>query len=584
MTTSTLESLNSNSSTTLPFTDNRPSDVQFDFQTARDINETITTQTFTLKRRIDITNIIKPSEALTQFIVNVSGVTGATVNFGTLPAGLTVTDNGSGIYTINGITTVSDWVAVRAPTVTIPATFFGTTTVDCTVRWYNSLDAAFKTMSWTHGNYIPVTQMNSAFTISCDADLLAGASIELDGVFTVRAITPVENILPAIFSIEAINTKIITPGTITLASAFGIDLYSHVRNLKDITFLSNQQNSIFASPTTPEIVTNPTSSISLTLTVSSGVIGENPSDILTSSLTLTGTTKSDITTKFNNIRFYPDYNSTASVELTWAQTDDGVALPSITTLMTNSGAGSITTAFSLLASDGTYTLPYDAFEYGRVDLLLVGGGGGGTDLGGGGGGGSVTEVADFSIPATQPQYAVTVGTGGTASPNWTNSGDNVFGGNGGTTSGFGSTAGGGTGGRSYWLESGGTTTWNGQGGTSGSPGGNVGGADAGSTTSSKSRQSVGGGGGGASTVGTYISSGGTNAGAGVASTIFGGSYGGGGIGGYAIWTGDSDGGAGGGGGANQSGTDYLGGGGGASHNNLQGSGGRGVIRIKISPK
>lgn len=584
MTTSTLLSLNSNSQTTLSFTDNRPSNVLFDFLTARDVNETITAQTFTLKRRIDITEIIKPSESLPQFIVDVSGVTGATVNFGTLPAGVTVTDNGAGLFTINGITTISDWQAVRAPTITVPATFFGTTTVDCTIRWYNSLDAAFKTLTWTHGNYIPVTLMSSVSSISCDGDYLAGANAQLDGVFTVRAITPVENILPSIFSIEAINTKIITPGTVTLDSAFGIDLYSHVRNLKNITFLSNQANSIFASPTTPEIVTNPSSSISLTLTVSSGAIGENPSNVLTNSLTLTGTTKSDITTKFNNIRFYPDYNDTNNVELTWAQTDDGTPLDSITTLMTFAGAGSLTTSFANVLQDTTYTLPYDAFEYGRVDLLLVGGGGGGTDLGGGGGGGSVKEVANFSIPATQPTYSLLIGTGGTASPNWNISGDDVLGGNGGTTSGFGSTVGGGNGGRSFWLDSGGTIGWNGQGGSSGTPGSNSGGADQNTTTSSKARQSVGGGGGGAGAQGTYISSGGTNGGAGVVSTVFGGTYGGGGIGGYAIFTGDSDGGAGGGGSANSSGTDYLGGGGGASHNNLQGAGGKGVIKIKISPK
>ena len=98
---STLVELNTYSTNTITYTDNRPSGVILTYPNARDVTRTILTQTTTLQRRIDIVEIVQPLTANVQFIVDVNDVVGATVDFGILPSGCSVQQVGD-TYTITG--------------------------------------------------------------------------------------------------------------------------------------------------------------------------------------------------------------------------------------------------------------------------------------------------------------------------------------------------------------------------------------------------------------------------------------------------------------------------------------------------
>ena len=220
-----------------------------------------------------------------------------------------------------------------------------------------------------------------------------------------------------------------------------------------------------------------------------------------------------------------------------------------------------------------------AVEY----LVVAGGGGGGIDIGGGGGaGGYQTGTTAASIGTS---YTVTVGAGGAANTNGSNSTFYSFvslgGGKGGTyatnTAGTGGSGGGG-GGQSQPAAAG--TPGQGKDGGAGTYGGGA---------------AAGGGGGGAGTNGsaaTYTSAGvGGNGGNGLQSSITGSSayYAGGGGGGQRNFASSAPGGLGGGGNGaninNQDGGNAVantgGGGGGVGSGTTAGTGGSGIIVIKI---
>jgi len=172
--TTTLLELNNFSDGTFTFTDNRPSDVLFSFPTARDIEKTITEQSFSVERLIDIIEVIKPAEARCSYSIDVSAVPGATVNWSVIPSGCSVSIYNQ-VYTIDGIDSRDIWDQVAAPTITVPATFFGSFFYYGTINYTN--DNTPKTKSWQVGMYIPETICEAVATLECVPNKVFGSSV-----------------------------------------------------------------------------------------------------------------------------------------------------------------------------------------------------------------------------------------------------------------------------------------------------------------------------------------------------------------------------------------------------------------------
>jgi len=263
-----------------------------------------------------------------------------------------------------------------------------------------------------------------------------------------------------------------------------------------------------------------------------------------------------------------------------------------------SGPGGVTFDGNSTIS-GTVTIGVGAVEY-----LVVGGGGGGGRTDGysytGGGGGGAGGLVDGMLGlATQQQYTVTVGAGGTISGDSKTAGNNGFDSVFGTITGFGGGGGGAAsvgkdGGSGGGASSNNTTIRNGGAATQASPGlGNAGGAAVGENST---RGNGAGGGGGASGAGSAVLNNtlnGGNGGAGVSRSITGTAvdYAGGGGGGARNAGTPGDGGLGGGGKGSSSsvsaaaGTPNTGGGGGGGNDNdsrRAAAGGSGVVYVRYA--
>lgn len=206
---STLVDLNNFSDGTFTFIDNRPSDVLFSYPTARDINKTITQQSFTAERLIDIIDVIKPAEANCRFSIDVSAIPGATVSWSVVPSGCSVSIYNQ-VYTIDGIDSKDIWDQVKDPTITVPSTFFGSFFYENTISY--SKDGTLTTRKWQVGLYIPESEMAAVSTMVCNGskvfgsesllfameftftpsilDLLLVASSSIDAKFTVGYVSP----------------------------------------------------------------------------------------------------------------------------------------------------------------------------------------------------------------------------------------------------------------------------------------------------------------------------------------------------------------------------------------------------------
>ena len=119
-----LEELNNFGAVSINFTDNRTPALVFDRPASLD--QTVTIERGDTHSVPVATNIIEFVNAPTvTYTVDVSAVVGATLTWAAPPAGVTVTNLSSGIYTVTGMDSVTDWTTMRSPTVNLPSTYVG---------------------------------------------------------------------------------------------------------------------------------------------------------------------------------------------------------------------------------------------------------------------------------------------------------------------------------------------------------------------------------------------------------------------------------------------------------------------------
>ncbi len=203
----TFQQLNNYSNGTVTFTDSRPSNVIFNFPTAVNLtDQTITTQSFTLQRTIDIVEIVQPQTANVVFEVDTSVLSGVTVDFGTLPSGVTV-GSLNGVFTVSGIDSVSDWESVRAPTITLPsADTAGAFEYTCKIIY--TADGARVNKTWSVGTFKSVASLTATSTLTVGTiDLIKGAEAHMISVLTLEDVT-FELVILARFSLNIQSTVI----------------------------------------------------------------------------------------------------------------------------------------------------------------------------------------------------------------------------------------------------------------------------------------------------------------------------------------------------------------------------------------
>jgi len=132
-----LQDLNNHGTTSVSYEDNRDSDVKFDRAIA-------TNATVALERKdshlvpvgINIEEVIGTPGIV--YTVNLSNNADATLTWPSLPAGVTASSPSTGIYQLNGIDSVTDWLAVRAPTVNLAVGYVGDFTYQAAITYNTS--------------------------------------------------------------------------------------------------------------------------------------------------------------------------------------------------------------------------------------------------------------------------------------------------------------------------------------------------------------------------------------------------------------------------------------------------------------
>lgn len=201
--------LNTYSQTTFTFDDQRTPGPRINMVSQVDLANTATSNTFTIERGgVEIIEIVRASDANIEFEIDVSAVPGTTVDFGTLPAGLTTTSI-AGKYRVGYISTTEEWDSIKDPTVTVPSIFQGSFFYTVSIKWVDS--TGIRTFSYRVGEFVPVSLLSADFGVSAAGAQLKGSVIDLDGGFTLSAV-------PSLATIEPVFTMSVTAESITFWS------------------------------------------------------------------------------------------------------------------------------------------------------------------------------------------------------------------------------------------------------------------------------------------------------------------------------------------------------------------------------
>jgi hypothetical protein len=177
-----------NSLAAITFDDQRTPTVIFDRPIP--MNQTVTinqNDTHSVPVGINIVDIVVPTLASVTYTIDISSQPAATLTWASIPAGVSVTTPESGVYTLIGIDSVSDWTALKSPTFTPDATFTGVFSYTATIAW------ATGSQSWTvNVTILDITNMTAADDVYYDKNdtgVIAGNPEILDNYSTNWTVT-----------------------------------------------------------------------------------------------------------------------------------------------------------------------------------------------------------------------------------------------------------------------------------------------------------------------------------------------------------------------------------------------------------
>ena len=131
-----MSDLNTFSETQIEFGDERPFSVVFDVTTPADQDIAVfENQPAVLTTGIEILEIIDPENCAVVYEIDMTTVpVDVDLDFGTVPANVTITESPSNFWTISGINSVLDWNSVKSPEVSFAFGTVGTTTFSTTIE------------------------------------------------------------------------------------------------------------------------------------------------------------------------------------------------------------------------------------------------------------------------------------------------------------------------------------------------------------------------------------------------------------------------------------------------------------------
>lgn len=186
-----LSDLNNYSQTIITFSDDRPFEVIFDLNTPLDVAQTVfENQSPTLQTGIEIIDIVDPETCDVVYEIDMTTVgVDVDLDFGTVPANVTITESPTKFWTVSGINSVFDWNAVKSPTVTFAFGTVGTATFSTTIE-HTLADSSRGTKDTDYTvtieavNYItaPTDQEYSAYEQDFTPDSLPSITVDT-GVF-----------------------------------------------------------------------------------------------------------------------------------------------------------------------------------------------------------------------------------------------------------------------------------------------------------------------------------------------------------------------------------------------------------------
>ena len=225
-----LTDLNNRAATPITFTENRGTNVIFDRAAGKQYNFTETSLSFDLLVGANIVEIINPSSANVRYKVNL-GTTQASLSYGTLPAGVTVNQVGT-VYTFYGIDSISDWEAIKQPTVIIDPAFAGSFSYSAAVV-YNTDAQADVEFEWNVGVYLPDAQLSAAASLSCAPSYFQGGIANLTSFFGL-AVEGVK-VLGSVFSMVTNANRVARTGA-TMAISSTLTAKPKLFLFNDVTF------------------------------------------------------------------------------------------------------------------------------------------------------------------------------------------------------------------------------------------------------------------------------------------------------------------------------------------------------------
>lgn len=461
-----LSDLNSFSATQLEVTDLRGSKVIFDrMPPLQPLNQTdnIASTTVAVDPGIEIVEIINHSTANVRYRVTiVSGgtplLTGSTISWVSIPAGLTLTTVGD-VYTISGIETLTDWNAIKSFTWNLPANYSTRPNwnLDVAIIYYDSVLGQDTVVDWEvyDEDYYYIAEIFSVASMSSiigsiksiSAALTSTASVDCPGSRVQRAaasLSTVATLSASALDLDLAGANLIGQFTISAsirtqarfsANIFSIatssltpTVYKAISNMTTRTYISNSGNQLFAIST--PYIEDISSSVTFTIELSSanGTFG-SVSSIGSATYSYSGT-YSQVNSQFSSIYFWPTKNYNGNTTFNYKQYRNGVLQLQKTVSLNYSSAGTSLLNY-VFESSGTWTPTYEQKVYMLMDVYAVGGGGNGWKTGfnknscPGGSGGQV--VSTFNQTIVNSSYAYTIGAGASVASQNTIGGTTTFG-------------------------------------------------------------------------------------------------------------------------------------------------------------
>lgn len=197
------------SSLSFEFTDQREPNVLFDRASAENQSQ-IADEGFTISSSIgiEITDILNPDVSLPYYTIDIRNITGATLTWPTLPAGVTASEPTSGIYRLNGISSVAIWNTLKQASINLAANFNGLYSYTSTINYFSQEDGN------TSKSWITALNINEVLFLTTP----------LSVVYDIDAITDIDN-APNIINVDSTYpgvtwTVTVTPNNITPIDTF----------------------------------------------------------------------------------------------------------------------------------------------------------------------------------------------------------------------------------------------------------------------------------------------------------------------------------------------------------------------------